>query len=426
MVAAASLFLLHLSASSYHCRQGTSRDVIKQHATPLLGVTSSSSYSEPRREDRTKRFLAAPSSTESEGQADSAFPTKRLWGWEKRFGLLQQFEKREGHCNVTRSHAEDGIKLGRWVGNQRRLKEEGKLDPDRQSILDNMGFAWLLGNPTRVPWEERLDLLKEFQTREGHCHVPQLHKEDGANLGKWVNKQRQLKKMDRLDLHRQTILEDMGFEWVLVERRANVPWEETFSLLKTFKEREGHCNVPRFHKEDGANLGVWLENQRQFKKNGKLYRDRKERLEEMGIEWLLASAKWDGMYDLLKQFQKREGHCAVDLSHTEDGANLGYWVNTQRQLKKKENLDPDKQKMLDEIGFEWAPWVTWDEMYALLKQFKKREGHSNVPQSHTEDGANLGAWITTQRQLKRKEKLDPDRQTRLEQVGPEWAGRYAV
>jgi hypothetical protein len=56
----------------------------------------------------------------------------------------------------------------------------------------------------------------------------------------------------------------------------------------------------------------------------------------------------------LQQYKKREGHCNVPQSHTEDEANLGMWVNTQRQLKKKEKLDPDRRKLLDDFGFNWA------------------------------------------------------------------------
>ena len=50
----------------------------------------------------------------------------------------------------------------------------------------------------------------------------------------------------------------------------------------------------------------------------------------------------------------------------------------------------------------------------------------NVPQSHKEDGANLGLWVSKQRQLKRKETLNADRETRLEDVGFGWGVRYKV
>jgi Ni,Fe-hydrogenase III large subunit len=107
-------------------------------------------------------------------------------------------------------------------------------------------------------------------------------------------------------------------------------------------------------------------------------------------------------------------------SHKEDGANLGTWANTQRRLKKIGKLNSDKGKQLEEVGFQWRASATWEEMHALLKQFKKREGHCNVPQSHTEDEYILGKWVTTQRHLKKTGKLHSDRDTLLEEVGFQW------
>jgi hypothetical protein len=97
-------------------------------------------------------------------------------------------------------------------------------------------------------------------------------------------------------------------------------------------------------------------------------------------------------------------------------------VSRQRLLKTKDKLDPDRKRRLEEIGFGWGlPSATWDETYALLQQFKKREGHCKVPRLHIEDEATLGTWVSNQRQLKTKEKLDPDKQKRLEEIGFNWA-----
>jgi hypothetical protein len=309
------------------------------------------------------------------------------------YALLFQFKKREGHWHVPRSHIEDGAQLGVWM-------------------IVNIERPYVF----RLQWEENYLLLKQFNKREGHCNVIAPHKEDGANLGKWVCAQRYGKRDQKLDNSRQKRLEEIGFEWAMF-----ATWEEMYARLKQFKNREGHCNVPRSHEEDEANLGPWVSQQRHLKTKEQLDPDRQKQLEEIGLEWMLFAAKWDEMYALLQQFKKREGHCNVPQSHTEDEANLGKWVNKQRELKTKEQLDPARQKQLEKIGFEWVISPTWVEMCALLQQFKKREGHCNVPQSHTEDEANLGTWVTTQRQLKTKEQLDPDRKKRLEDIGFEWA-----
>jgi predicted transglutaminase-like cysteine proteinase len=220
-----------------------------------------------------------------------------------------------------------------------------------------------------------------------------------------------------LDTERQRRLDEIGFEWGL----ANVSWDATYALLQQFKKREGHCKVPQSHTEDGANLGRWVKTQRHLTRKEKLAPERQKRLEEIGFEWGLTSATWDETYAILQQFKKREGHCKVPISHAEDGANLGEWASTQRKLKKKETLDPERQNRLEEIGFGWVlTTAKWDKTYALLQQFKKREGHCKVPKAHTEDGSNLGTWATTQRQFKKKETLSSERQKRLEEIGFEW------
>jgi hypothetical protein len=58
-------------------------------------------------------------------------------------------------------------------------------------------------------------------------------------------------------------------------------------------------------------------------------------------------------------------------------------------------------------------------MYALLKQFQKREGQCNVPPSHSLDGANLGKWVANQPHRKKTCKLDPEKENkRLGEIMP--------
>ena len=349
MVAACSLFLLCLTASSYHGRHGSSSDV-RRHTTPLTNVKSSSSTSGPRRENRKKCFLSAQSPL-IEGQIEERVKISTLGlrqlQWEEKYMLLKRFKEREGHCNVVQSHKEDGANLGIWVSHQRVMKKQGKLDPDRRKILEEIGIEWVI---LSAKWDEIYALLEQYKKREGHCSVPQSHKEDDANLGIWVNDQRQLKRKEKLNPDRQKRLEEIGFEWVL----TSSAWDEMYSLLKQFMKREGHCTVPSSHKEDGATLGTWVKDQRVLKRKEKLDTDRERRLEEIGFEWAIF-VPWEEILSLLKQFKMREGHCNVPQSHIEDGAKLGAWVDRQRQLRKTGKLDPDRQTRLEGVG-EWGGW----------------------------------------------------------------------
>jgi hypothetical protein len=105
-----------------------------------------------------------------------------------------------------------------------------------------------------------------FSEREGHCRVPHSYKtEEGYRLGQWVNVQRRTNKKG-LDPSRLQRLEALsGWDWDPNLSR----WEEGFSRLKQFSEREGHCRVPQSYKtEEGYRLGQWVNVQRRTNKKG--------------------------------------------------------------------------------------------------------------------------------------------------------------
>ena len=48
-------------------------------------------------------------------------------------------------------------------------------------------FVW---DPLTANWEEGFAALEVFKEREGHCRVPNAHKEGDHRLGAWVSAQR--------------------------------------------------------------------------------------------------------------------------------------------------------------------------------------------------------------------------------------------
>mmetsp|Transcript_37727 Transcript_37727/g.43089 ORF Transcript_37727/g.43089 Transcript_37727/m.43089 type:complete len:285 (+) Transcript_37727:55-909(+) len=267
-------------------------------------------------------------------------------------------------------------------------------------------------------WDKKFDLLIAFKEREGHCNVPQSHKEAGTNLGVWLTRQRKLKRDGRLDFDLKELLEDIGVTWeILPDNEKNM-----YQLLVQFQHREGHCNIPVSHKEDGIGLGSWLCRQRSKKRDRKLDLTLEKQLEDMGVMWDIASEQSEKYYRLLDKFRRREGHCNVPQHYSQDGINLGTWLCTQRHEKNCGTLDHTLEKRLDELGVVWNLLSEhWEKNYQALVKFRQREGHCNVRDSHKEDNLSLGVWLCRQQYLKREGKLDCNFQKRLEDNGVVWS-----
>jgi Fe2+ transport system protein FeoA len=229
-------------------------------------------------------------------------------------------------------------------------------------------------------------------------------------LGQWADRQRQTKETMPPERRRQ--LDELGFVWDPLEAR----WEEGFSHLKIYRDREGDCLVPRTHKEeDGFKLGSWVGVQRVNK--DKMPPERRQRLDELGFVWSLLEADWEEGFSHLKIYRDRVGDCRVEQRHKENGFALGQWVTVQRVNKHK--MSPERRQRLNELGFVWDPHeADWEEGFNHLKIYRDRVGDCLVEQRHKENGFALGQWVSRQRQS--KDTLSLKRRQRLDELGFVW------
>ncbi len=248
-------------------------------------------------------------------------------------------------------------KLARWVGQQRQRRKKGMVAEVQIRLLDELGFTWQ--HRERGSWEDRYQDLLTFKAKYGHCNVPFAYKET-PKLGAFVNSMRTKKANGDLNQQRIELLDGIGFQWAVKEFGNAEAWESRYAELTEFKATHGHCKVPHTWPENPL-LGRWVSQQRQQKKSDNLLPKREEMLNAIGFDWGFTRDSggvnpkdlWALRFDQLVEFKKQNGHCIVPYNQP-DNRQLGIWVSNQRSSRKQNKLKPERERLLNEIGFSWT------------------------------------------------------------------------
>ena len=229
-----------------------------------------------------------------------------------------------------------------------------RLSRERRERLDALAFVW---DVIDEAWEKGFHYLTVYKQREGHCRVPRGYIEDTYRLGGWVTDQRKLK--NRLSQERRERLNALGFVWYPFD----VDWEQGCHYLAIYSKREGHCQVPYGHIEDGFRVGQWVSDRRREK--DRMSPERRQQLDEFGFVWNVRDEGWEEGFRDLTIYNEREGHCRVpkDMSKTAFGLTNGYFDSAKRKITYRRNVD---QRLLDALGFIWDVLeVDWEEGFPL-------------------------------------------------------------
>lgn len=335
--------------------------------------------------------------------------------WNDFITALTSFQEREGHLNVKTNHVENGYQLGQRVIKYRvEIEKNNVFYKDRIDQLEKMGFIW---DSNVYNWNQHLEALKSFKSREGHITVPQAHRENDLLLGKWIQRQRSSYK--NLTEDQQMKLAELGF----VLNPYDSSWNQALTCLDSYIEAHGNSDVPQRYVDGDFKLGVWCHNQRKQYSDNKLTPEKIELLNKRFFNWNPVSSKWDKWINLLKTYKETHGNCDVPKRALFNGEKLGAWVLTTRTNKDK--LSTERVSQLTEMGFTWNLMdelrsSAWDKGIRALDSYIEREGNSYVPKSHSEDGFELGSWCLTQRKNFSDNKLSQSQVLLLNQRNFDW------
>src|SRR5690606_18918956 len=188
--------------------------------------------------------------------------------------------------------------------------------------------------------------LNQFVLKTGHSHVP-LDPEY-EELRDWLT--RQIINRPLLTEEQFQKLDSVNVDWEMAISRDH-RWEVMYQRLRNFYYNHGHSRVPQKWQQD-KQLALWVQVQRRMFSQGKLKKDREQKLREVEFVWSVQTifdAQWQNHFNKLVAFQKKHGHLRVPSKQTQ----LVGWMERQRLAKSKGQLDRKRKEMLDGIGFIW-------------------------------------------------------------------------
>ena len=304
-------------------------------------------------------------------------------------------------------------------------------------------------------WELNYSLAKAYFEKNGNLETKQNFKtlngidydENGYKLGKWLTNQRQAYKKEKLSKEKIELLEKIGMRF---ENVLNIiGWTKMYLLAEIYFKKYGSLEIKQNFKtlngidydENGYNFGIWLTNQRQMYKKGKLSKERIELLKQIGMRFETRDNDevWNQMYMLAELYFREYGNLEIPskfktqngIDYDENGYNLGWWLVSQRQMYKKSKLYKEREELLEKIGMRFETRdhdEVWTQMYKLIETYFKKYGNLEIPSKfktlngidYDENGYNLGIWLVNQRQIYKKGKLSPERKELLNQIGMIW------
>lgn len=140
-------------------------------------------------------------------------------------------------------------------------------------------------------------------------------------------------------------------------QRFDSKWETGFKAALAYREKTGTPNAPSdYVTDDGFCLGAWVCMQRQRQKDGKLDKERMERLDKIGFQWTPTRDSWQRAYKVAEKYFQKYGNLDVKIGYidAESQFKLGVWINNQRTKYRTGRLARERIHALESIGMIWS------------------------------------------------------------------------
>ncbi len=262
-------------------------------------------------------------------------------------------------------------------------------------------------------YEEHGDLLPShnFMTDTGYA------------LGRWISTQRTNRRNGDHSMTAEKIelLDRIGMDWDSAGDRL---WNTFYQAATEYYQENGNLDISAgYETKDGVKLGRIYRDIRKKYAEGKLPEERKNQLEEIGMQWnSVLVRRWMKYYEQAKAYYEENGNLAVPYDYEAEGLKVGVWISSQRESYGIGRLSEEQINLLNAIGMSWDRFASkWERGFDYCKRYVEEQGDINLVKADFQyDGFVLLTWLRTQRYRKRIGKLTQERIEKLEEIGFEW------
>jgi Fe-S-cluster formation regulator IscX/YfhJ len=272
--------------------------------------------------------------------------------WDENFGLAKEYYNEHKNLLIPRNYKINNDNLGNWLLNQTVYYKKNLLIVDQIKKLESIGVVWKRNESL---WNEKYELAEQFYKKNGHLNVPTKYKINNIDLGSWIRQQKNYFENKLLTTEKIKKLESIGISWYEEE----LSWMEYYELAIEYYKEHGDLLIPISYIKNDEKLGYWVQKQRQAFKKNKLSKEQKEKLESINMIWSCRNTyhrtvnPWGYNYELAKQYYKEHKNLLISNKYRINDIHLGEWIHTQRKYYKKNKLNQERIKLLNEIGMRW-------------------------------------------------------------------------
>ena len=203
--------------------------------------------------------------------------------WENGFNHAKAYADKFGTADAPLNYVcDDGYKLGVWLSKCREKYTKGTLTDYQIKQLESINIVW--NKSRKNDWDECFERAQAYYKEHGNLNVPPSYVADGVWLNKWLNEQKLILQGKRegktLTEVQKAKLASIG---LTAEEPRDIRWQQRYAELKHYYDTHGNSHIPTDYTDSsGQNLYVWLTNQKQSAKSGRMSDDRKQKLRSVG------------------------------------------------------------------------------------------------------------------------------------------------